>query len=181
MTNNFNNIPKQNEDMEHKPKLYQGSPFSDLKKIEPKNKGKRDNNEGVAIFTTPSKAFASMFLVRYYDNQGIKGKNKDIFYTIIWDDEIKEKIQNQGGSIYEVDNSNFSFDENKGMGENEWTSKESANILNEEKFNNALQTMINNGVVVYFIDEKDKEKVLDKNTRFEFLKNIKSQNEILKK
>ena len=75
-------------------------------------------------------------------------KNRDEFINM-----------DNGGVIYSVPSNTFDYDLNKGMGENEYVSRESVKPKKEEKFTSVLDTMIDNGVLVYFVNKDIFEKI----------------------
>ena len=135
---------------EKPPFLYHGSPFSDLEKINPVIR-KFHNEEGLMTFATPDKAFASMFLgPRPDDSWSAKGSFEKTYYILIADEERYRK-NDTGGIIYKVSSEKFEKPI-KGM-KTEWVAKESVEPISSENFDSAFNTMIDNGVQVYFTDQ----------------------------
>lgn len=56
--------------------------------------------------------------------------------------------------MYSVSSDAFEYDQNKGMGELEWTSRKAVKPLSERRYPSALDAMIDNGVQVFFVDKK---------------------------
>ncbi len=153
---NKNNIAKAGEMFEkEKPKipeiLYHGSRFSGLKKINPKAESIRDSEEGLVVFATSDKAFATMFLgPRADDSWSTKGSFGKTYYTLITDEERYHK-EDKGGVIYSLPGKQFYQNLDIGM-KTEYVSKEEIEPIKEEDYASALEAMILNEVQVFFVD-----------------------------
>ena len=62
-------------------------------------------------------------------------------------------MRDLGGSIYTIKSDGFAFDHDKGLGELEWTSAASAQVVSETYYNSALSCMLEHGVQVYLVDK----------------------------
>lgn len=62
--------------------------------------------------------------------------------------------RDKGGSIYKFSSDSFTCHPHKGMGEDEWISKEPVTPLEKTDYESALEAMIENGVQVFFVDRK---------------------------
>ncbi|MBA3679331.1 hypothetical protein H0W80_04050 [Candidatus Saccharibacteria bacterium] len=138
--------------------LYHASPNQDIEVFQPKREGFRDPDEGLVVFATPDKAYATMFLVKCNDSWVVKGRFSEAgvngpWHIIISDKERFEQAD-KGGSIYEFDPSGFKFEPDKNMGSTEWTSKESVGPNRKVDYPSALQAMIKAGIQVYFVDQQ---------------------------
>ncbi len=156
--------------------LYHASSNSNTDVIEPKRNSFRDPGEGKVVFATSSKPYASMFLVRGHDDWTHKGRFNGVYYTVINDRE-RFKNLDKGGSIYFLPSDTFSYDESKGMGSIEWTSKVKVTPVKREGYRSGLNAMIDNGVQVYFVDKETWKKINESDDHgFRILSELESEN-----
>lgn len=135
--------------------LYIGTQTKGIKEFTPRKGNYRDENEGPVIFSTPDKALASVFTVEGHNDSWIKiGYYRDILVVVICMDREEFIKRDNGGVIYEVPSDTFDYNPNLGMGEKEWTSSEPVKPTAEISHQSTLDTMIDNGVQVYFVDKK---------------------------
>ena len=135
--------------------LYHASKTSGIKEFIPNRGNFRDEDEGPVIFSTPSKALASMFLVEGHGDHWTRIGFYSGIPVMIINAERNAFIENdKGGTLYTFSSENFDFDPNKGMGDKEWTSHVPVVPTSETNFQSSLDTMIENGVQVYFVDKK---------------------------
>ncbi len=136
--------------------LYHASDDINISEFEPRAESIRDPAEGPVVFATPSKAFASMFIVKTNDTWTKKSRfgsdNSDVFVTVIADRE-RFLQRDKGGSIYTLSSETFETDPSKGMGKNEWVSSKPVKPVKNETYSSGLDAMIDLGVQVYFVDE----------------------------
>jgi hypothetical protein len=164
-------IPRQEEQIEEKVEvkkpavLYHASQDKDVKEFEPRAETFRDEKEGPVVFATPDKRFASMFLVpKTTDSWCQKSvftdpeNGKSIHVMIISDKEKFEKLD-KGGAIYSLPSDTFQTDLTKSTKSREWTSREVVEPTDKTEYKSGLQAMIENGVMVYFIDQQTFEKL----------------------
>jgi len=138
---------------EKPPFLYHASQNRNIEEFTPRAEKVRDANEGPVVFATPDLALATTFLVRADDAWSQKGKINGITYIAIRG-EKKFRQRDKGGSIYRLSSNSFDFDPHKGMGKDEWVSKNSVKPLEKTDVDSALEAMITNGVQVYFVEKK---------------------------
>ncbi len=141
------------EQRERPKALYHASPVADLEQIEPRNKTIRDPAEGSAIFATPDRALATVFLASSTDRWSSSGKINDIPYFLVAQDRNAFMHADKGGTIYELPADAFSCDPEKGLGKDEWVCDRTVRPKTKEVYPSALDAMIENGVQVYFVDE----------------------------
>lgn len=140
--------------------LFHASNNRDVAIFEPRDEKVRDPNEGIVVFATPSKSYASMFLVRDDDSWSHKGRFGNIWYTVISDRDRFEKID-QGGVIYTLPSDTFVTNQELSMGTMEWVSKLPVKPTRKEEFSSGLQAMIENGVQVFFVDDDTWKQILE--------------------
>lgn len=170
---------KNNEKKEKPEVLYHASRVSGIKEFVPNEGNYRDEDEGAVIFSTPDKALASAFLVEGHgDDWMVIGYYEDIPVVVI-NANREEFIKNdKGGVMYTFSTDTFDYDPNKGMGDKEWTSRESVKPVSEVQCPSALDTMIENGVQVYFVDKKTFDDINNSdNQGYNVLIGITSENE----
>jgi hypothetical protein len=147
-------VPR-NEGKEKPPVLYHASRTAGITEFVPRRENFRDEKEGPVIFSTPSKALASAFLVEGHGDDWMQiGFFADIPVVVINADRDKFIEDDTGGVLYTLPSDTFKYDPNKGMGDKEYTSREPVKPLYEERHTSALDAMIENGVQVYFVDKK---------------------------
>jgi 8-oxo-dGTP pyrophosphatase MutT (NUDIX family) len=139
-----------------KPKvLYVAAQTRGVKELIPMKGNYRDKDEGAVIFFFFDKTLASIYLIKEHnDNWTNLGYFGDIPYVVIKMGREEFLKKDNGGSIYEVPSDNFDCNPNLGMREKEWTSSEPVRPLKETFYTSALNTMIENGVNVYFVNEE---------------------------
>lgn len=169
-----------NKEKKEKPKiLYHSSRVSGIKEFVPNRGNYRDEDEGAVIFSTPNKALASAFLVESHGDYWMQiGFYGDIPVVIINADREEFIKKDKGGVIYAFPSDTFNYDPDKGMGDKEWTSRESVKPLSEVRYLSALDAMIENGVQVYFVDKKTFDDINNSdNQGYNILIGITSENE----
>lgn len=133
------------------PALYHASPSGDITVFTPRAESTRDPNEGPRVFATPSKALATVFVVKTDDSWANSGTISDVPYMII-SDRARFDSLDTGGYIYSLPTDTFENDPSKGLGELEWTSAVPVVPTNKEYFKSGLDAMLDAGVQVYFLD-----------------------------
>lgn len=161
-----------------KPKvLYHGSPNKGIKIFEPRAESVRDKNEGSIVFATPSEAFASTFLVPADDSWTKMGRFDNVFFITISDRERYE-IADQGGAIYTLPLETFDCNSGKGMGYWEWASRTAVKPLAKTDYRSGLETMIEKGVQVLFVDQKTFGKIVNSDDHGNrILRSLRSENQ----
>lgn len=138
--------------------VYHGSTNRNIKTFEPRSHHIRDEKEGSRVFATPSIRLASCYLFKWDDSwvhQSISWKeNNKADYKIIMviSDKTRFHQEDFGGAIYILPAFNFKYDENKGLGIYEWTSKKKVSAFTQINFSSALEAMRIFGVHVYFVN-----------------------------
>ena len=165
-----------------KPKyLFHASQKSDIDLLEPRAGSVRDPNEGPVVFATPSLPYATMFLVNSDDSWTVKGRINKVFYTVI-SDKQRFLQADKGGTIYTLPSQTFYCDPEKGMGWNEWVSKEPVKPIKRQHYQSGLQAMIDSGVQVYFVDKQTFQEIKKSQDHgFSILQSIQSENQRLNK
>lgn len=133
--------------------LYHASSNSGIEKFEPRSEKTRDEAEGPRVFATPNKALASVFLVETDDSWVQSGMIDNTPYIIISDKERFESLDN-GGTIYSLPSDSFETDIEKGLRDMEYTSGQEVAPIEAETVDSALETMIQLGVKVFFVDDE---------------------------
>jgi hypothetical protein len=140
--------------------LFHASGNQNIETFEPRAESARDANEGPRVFATPSRAMASIFLVKSDDSWVGSGMVDDEPYIVI-SDEKRFRDQDTGGVIYSLPNDTFENDPEKGLRELEWTSKEAVTPTGKEYVPSALSDMLEQGVKVFFVDKETYKKVIE--------------------
>ena len=165
---------------ERPPVLYHGSPTPDLEELKPKTESWRDKKEGPQVFATSDKRLATIFIGKEFKESSIvrSGKFGDIPYAVILGSREEFIKDDKGGYIYTLPTNKFECDPEKGLGVNEWTCKVTVKPRTVEKFDSALDAMLEAGVQVYFVDDKIYQKINEsKDHGYSTLKTLKSENQ----
>lgn len=172
------------EDKEHfnpekkdRPKfLYHASANREIETFEPRAKNVRDPEEGPVIFATPDLALATTFLVSETNDSWTQiGKINSTPYMVISDKNLYLKLD-KGGSIYKFNSGNFTSHPHKGMGEDEWVSKEPVAPIEKTDIQSALEAMIESGVQVFFVDKATFNEIRHAADPLNILITLKSEN-----
>lgn len=157
--------------------LYHASANREIEKFEPRAKKIRDPEEGPVIFATPDLALATTFLVsEVNDNWTQIGKIDGTPYMVIRDKKHFLRCD-KGGSIYKFNNDGFTSHPHKGMGDDEWVSKNTVSPVEKINVQSALETMIENGVQVFFVDKDIFNKIKYSVDWSNVLKTLESENQ----
>ena len=132
--------------------MYHGSAHKNIEELEPKNQSVRDLEEGEVIFATPDLALATIFMINSRFQTG-SGKFNDVAYCYIVSSREEFIEKDKGGHIYVLPSDSFENDPHKGLGFDEWTSKQKVKPVKTIEYDSTLNAMIENGVQVYFVDE----------------------------
>lgn len=137
---------------EKPPVLYHASSNRNIDRFEPRDVKVRDENEGPRVFAAPSKAMASVFMIETDESWVQSGSHNGTPFIIISDRERYESLDT-GGAIYSFASDSFETDLEKGLLDNEYTSAGAVEPIEKEECDSALATMLDLGVLVYFVDE----------------------------
>lgn len=160
--------------------LYHASQRVGIKELEPRQEKVRDPEEGAAVFATPDRAIAPMFLVPANDSWSISGRYNGV-PTVVYSDREKFMRLDRGGSIYKLPSSGFSFHPDKGLREDEWTNPQPVRPVNEYVYRSGLEAMLDNKVQVFFVDAETFGKMKRGNDDLAILRQQESENWKLKR
>ena len=138
--------------------LYHGSGNREIKEFEPRSENVRDPKEGAVVFATPSIRLASCYLFKWDDSwvrQSIYNSEDSSEIYMVISDRKRFQALDLGGTIYFLPSRTFGFDENKGLGVYEWTSKEKIVPVDQINFSSALAAMGKFDIRVHFLDESE--------------------------
>ncbi|MBT4722811.1 DUF4202 family protein [Candidatus Falkowbacteria bacterium] len=157
--------------------LYHASANKGIESFEPRAENVRDPEEGPVVFATPDFALATTFLVSEANDRWTQiGKINDIPYMVIVSKETFLE-HDKGGSIYKFSSDGFTSHPDKGMGDDEWVSKDSATPIEKIDIESALEAMIENGVQVFFVEKNTFSKIKDSADKSSVLKTLESENQ----
>lgn len=159
---------------EKPPFLYHGSPNRDIDELEPRQKTYRDLEEGPQLFASQELSVASMFLFEGSFSSGLF--NKTPYAAIVGSrEEIMQR--DRGGHVYVLPSETFSCDPHKGLGEYEWTTRDSVKPIKTIEYPSAIDAMMENGVQVYFIDQETRDRIDNSADHgFAILSSLESEN-----
>lgn len=141
--------------------LYHGSSNKDLTVLEPMRKSWRDEKEGPRVFATQHKGLATTFIPGKANK--ISVVDKQPFILIRNKKSFLKK--DKGGAVYKVKDDSFKntksgnkyrddFPNKNTFLEYEWASRKKVKPVKKEVYDSSLDAMIDNKVIVYFIDKK---------------------------
>lgn len=150
------NFENKNVEKKERPRfVYHSSSNPDIEELTPRRESIRDPQEGPVIFATPDKALATTFLIEKASDRWVNiSYYGNILVVVICKEKEEFVKKDRGGTLYTLPSDNFDFDLNRGMKEKEWTSRISVKPVDKVTYESALNTMIENGVQVYFVDKK---------------------------
>lgn len=138
-----------------KPKyLYHASENRNIDVLEPRMQSIRDLKEGPVLFATPSMALATCFIVNVDDTWADMGIVNGVTYFIC-SDEKRYKNADKGGVVYILDPEGFETSMDKGMGLDEWITKEKVVPISKVEYKSGLKSMEENGVKIFFVNENE--------------------------
>lgn len=142
--------------LEKPPLLYHGSAHKELEELKPQGKSHRAE-EGELLYATPDLAIASIFLVdgAHYGC----GKFGEVSYAWIIANREEFINNDKGGHIYVLSSDSFEINQGRGLGNEEYASKEPVAPIKTLEYPSAIDAMIENGVQVYFIDQETYERM----------------------
>ena len=163
--------------------LYHASKNKNIDVLKPRQESVRDPNEGSVVFASQDKPYTSCFLTPT-DSSWVKiskytNKSHPPIYLMVISDEKRFKELDKGGAIYYLSPNGFYLDKSKSL--IEWTSKNDVTPIKKDVFDNSLDAMISNDVIVYFCSKEILQKIQEdpSNTirTMEILKTLISENE----
>ncbi len=132
--------------------FFHASQNRDITEFEPRMRKKRDPHEGPKVFATPSKSFATVFMVPTDSSWVASGLHNHVPYIVI-SDLNKFKELDHGGALYHLPPETFEVDLGKGLREYEWTSSVPVKPNACEEFASGFEAMLDAGVQVYIVDQ----------------------------
>jgi|SRR3989338_2422448 len=158
--------------------MYHASHNHNITEFVPRQERVRDPEEGPVIFATPDKALASAFLIEGHNDDWTNiGFYNDIPVAIICSSREEFIEKDKGGILYSLPSDTFDFDAHRGMGEREWSSHVSVKPVDKIECLSTLDTMIENGVQIYFVDKQTFENINHADDHgFQILLGLKSEN-----
>lgn len=155
--------------------LYHGSAHKSLEELQPRSKSHRVE-EGELLYATPDIAIASIFLVggAYYGC----GKFSDVSYAWIIAGRDEFTRNDKGGHIYVLPSESFEINQGRGLGNDEYASKEPVKFVDKIEYPSVIDAMIGNGVQVYFIDRDTHERIrTSKDHGYAIFRSLESENQ----
>lgn len=147
-----------------KPKfLYHGSPHGDIEELEPRVSPGSGEKYGALIYASPDLAAASIFMAKVngsWSATRLSSETYDILCIIISEPRDEFIKNDKGGHIYVLPSDTFEIDLGRGLKDKEWASKEKVKPIKKIEYASALDTIIENGVQVYFVDKETYEKLV---------------------
>ena len=163
--------------------LYHASPNKNITILKPRQESIRDPNEGPVVFASQDKSYTSCFLLPTDDSWTKISKytstSHPSIYLMVIANEKRFNELDKGGAIYYLSPKDFYLDKSKSL--IEWTSKKEVIPLKKDVFDNSLDAMISNNVIVYFSDIETLQKLRRDPTNvietMKILKTLTSENE----
>lgn len=160
-----------------KPKvLYHASQNRNIKVFEPRAETVRDPEEGPVVFATPHKEVAVCFMTPYEFHHGSFNRGESWFMVI--PDKGEYLAKDKGGAIYSLPSDSFKADSQRGLKENEWTSKVAVKPADKEEYDSTLNAMLDQSVQVYFVDRQTYADIRSSDDHgFKIVSGLKSENQ----
>lgn len=144
----------QSESATEKPLLlFHASPHGGITEFAPRSEKQRDESEGPRVFGTPDRTMALLFLVDTDDSWVASGRLSDVPFIVI-SDEARFRTLDAGGYLYTLPSDTFTTDQQKGLSDDEYTSIQPVQPLDQGFIPSALDAMLDAGVLVYFVDSE---------------------------
>lgn len=131
--------------------LYHGSPNGEIEEFEPRTDTGSGKQFGPLVYASHDLTTATIFMFRFKGTMST-GRFYRIPYTIITQNRESFITNDKGGFIYYLPSDTFSSDPKRGLGQYEWASSVPVRPIKKEFYPCALDTMLANGVQVYFVD-----------------------------
>lgn len=165
-----------NKRTEPKPQfLYHGSP-NRIEQLEPRTKPHREKEEGKLVYATSELTDAIMFLQRTAMTGQFLVRGEKVVYAIIVSNREEFIEKDIGGYLHILPSKTFEPSPYKGM-PNEWVSKDAVQPTEVIKYLSALDTMIENGIQVYFVDQDMLQQIRDTvDHGYDIFKKLESEN-----
>ncbi len=163
-----------------KPKiLYHGSTNGEITEFTPRLSHGTGSEHGEQVYASPSLMVASVFMAKEYIKQpwssGFYGGAYCALITIPRDEFLQ---RDKGGYIYAIDSKSFSTKEGRGLDDQEYASSEPVTPETKVFYPSVLETMIELGVQVYFVNKDEYETLKDStdDQKHLCLKKLRSEN-----
>jgi hypothetical protein len=158
--------------------VYHGSPNGEIKEFTPRVSLGTGEKYGPQVYASDNKITAKMFMADVGRSWSTGKTANNTLYAIIPLSRKEFVKKDKGGFLYTLPGKTFSSDPNRGMGNEEWASPVAVKPIEVNKFDSVLDAMIDDGVQVYFVsDELYKEMISSGKPKYEFLKEITSENQ----
>lgn len=150
---NMENPEKNQSSEKEKPSiLYHGSPRGEIEEFESRVSKGSGEKYGAFVYASPDLATASIFMIGV-EGGWLTGRLGDVPYVLIpmpRDEFIKN---DRGGYVYVLPSDTFNTEADRGLLQYEWASKEKVKPVQKLEYSSALDTMLENGIQVYFVDK----------------------------
>lgn len=155
--------------------LYHASPLKNLKIIQPKKTLSRDIYIGDYVFATSNIRLAAMYLAT--KGIAILLNVKSPKPTIVIRSNPREYISNdKGGAIYAVSDRTFKKSPQEGLEDSEMVSGVSVKPISRQVYSSSLDAMKEKGIVIYFVDEKVFNDIVEAKDESKILKKLNPYN-----
>lgn len=139
--------------IEKPPVLYHGSGNRNIEIFEPReNTRQKDKEKKEFVFATDSlmKALPYMFKSEERDFSYSSGQRNGVVTAVFPLSEQELRNKDKGGAVYELPSDYF--EEGDGY---EWASENPVEVSNKIEFDSTVDAMIENGIKVYCLSQKD--------------------------
>lgn len=132
--------------------VYHGSPIGDIKVFVPRVSHGTGEKYGALVYAAPDEATASIFMLSVQGHWSA-GRTEKGAYVVIPQDRDEFLASTRPGYLYVLSADTFSTQEGRGMGDYEWASTEPVKPIRKIRYNNPLDELLRQGVLVYFVDK----------------------------
>ena len=138
-----------NESEEKPPLLYHGTINGGIKEFKPRSATERPGEEP-AVYASPDREIAVQSMAnKFVSNGGILNGRKFVCIPMTREEFI---AQDHGGTVYVFSSDSFYINTGKGLGDKERVSKTPVKPMEEIRFSSLLETLLEQGTEVYFIE-----------------------------
>jgi hypothetical protein len=166
------------ETTKERPKvLYHGSPNKDIEEFEPRGNSHRD--EPPAVYATPEKYLATIYMHKSTGMVGFAGKSL-VPYAVLFGPREEVMGLDQGGSLYVFSSDSFEPNPKGGHGEREWAAHVPVKPVSKEEFPSIIEEVMKEGMQVYVVDRnmyQPLHEALDEGTFNDILRAAESENQ----
>lgn len=165
-----------------KPKfLYHGSTKQNLTEIVPRVSKSKGEDGTEKVFATPDRRIATVYMASDYigEQPWSSGRYEAALCIFVPMTREEFKQKDLGGAIYKLPSENFSINDGRGMGNDEYAAKTTIPVDSAEYVPSILTEWEKNGIRAYFTTKEQLPDVLKRygTERYAYLEQLKTESE----